>query len=184
MPSLFFCFDVGNNFFETGADAHQAAREEPESFVIGEPILVPKKFQDANGSGQAADHSGRGLKENVIMGRLVPAGTGVLPPGEDRGRRCDRRAGSRADVRVDPGLRRGCHFSYRGIPMADERKVIMSRWVRLQDADRSFDIEFWQRLGPDAISKAAWELVELAYEGKNIDLRLQRSVASFRRLRG
>jgi hypothetical protein len=42
-PSLFFCFDVGNNFFEAGADAYQAAREEPESFVVGELILLPKK---------------------------------------------------------------------------------------------------------------------------------------------
>jgi len=33
---------------------------------------------------------------------------------------------------------------------------------RLKDADRSFDIEFWQRLGPEAIFKAAWELVEHA----------------------
>jgi hypothetical protein len=57
------------------------------------------------------------------------------------------------------------------------------RLVRLKDADRSFDIEFWQRLGPEAIVKAAWELVEHAYAGKNVDLRLQRSVASFRRLR-
>ena len=59
----------------------------------------------------------------------------------------------------------------------------MERLVRLKDADRSFDIEFWQRLGPEAIFKAAWELVEHAYAGKNVDLRLQRSVASFRRLR-
>ena len=66
--------------------------------------------------------------------------------------------------------------------MADEPSVVMSRWVRLQDADRSLDIEFWQRMGPDAISKAAWELVEHAYEGKNVDLTLQRSVASLRKL--
>jgi hypothetical protein len=66
--------------------------------------------------------------------------------------------------------------------VADEPRVVMSRWVRLHDTDRSFDIEFWQRMGPDAIAKAAWELVEHAYEGKNVDLALQRSVASFRKL--
>ena len=66
--------------------------------------------------------------------------------------------------------------------MEDNSDFKMARWVSLKDADRSFDIEYWQRLGPDAISKAAWELVELAYQGKNVDLRLQRSVASFRKL--
>jgi hypothetical protein len=30
--------------------------------------------------------------------------------------------------------------------------------------DRSFDIEFWQEQGDDAIFAAAWEMVELAEE--------------------
>jgi hypothetical protein len=30
--------------------------------------------------------------------------------------------------------------------------------------DRSFDIEFWQEQGDDAIFSAAWEMVELAEE--------------------
>ena len=64
----------------------------------------------------------------------------------------------------------------------DDAKLVMSRLVKLKDADRSFDIEFWQRLGPEAIFKAAWELAEHAYAGKNVDLRLQRTVASFRKL--
>lgn len=67
--------------------------------------------------------------------------------------------------------------------MSEDSKFVMARLVPLKDADRSFDIEFWQRLGPEAIFKAAWELVEHAYAGKNVDLRLQRSVASFRKLR-
>jgi hypothetical protein len=59
----------------------------------------------------------------------------------------------------------------------------MERLVKLKDCDRSFDIEYWQRLGPEAIFKAAWELVQHAYAGKDVDLRVQRSIASFRRLR-
>jgi hypothetical protein len=51
--------------------------------------------------------------------------------------------------------------------------------------DRSFDVEYWQRQGPDAIFRAAWELVEVAHRHKGLnpdDLRLQRSVESFQRL--
>ncbi len=33
--------------------------------------------------------------------------------------------------------------------------------------DRSFDIEFWQELGDEAIFAAAWEMVELAEEVRN-----------------
>ena len=33
--------------------------------------------------------------------------------------------------------------------------------------DRSFDIEFWQEQGDEAIFSAAWEMVELAEEVKN-----------------
>jgi hypothetical protein len=58
----------------------------------------------------------------------------------------------------------------------------MSRLVRLKDAGRSFDIEFWQRLGSDAIFEAAAKMVEEAYAGKNVDLTFQRSVACFRKL--
>jgi len=59
---------------------------------------------------------------------------------------------------------------------------VMSRLVSLKDADRSFDIEFWQRLGSDAIFEAAVQLVEEAYSGKNVNLAFQRSVATFRKL--
>ena len=69
-----------------------------------------------------------------------------------------------------------------GAALDENSKLVMSRLVPLKDADRSFDIEFWQRLGPEAIFKAAWELVEQAYAGKNVDLRLQRSIGSFRKL--
>ena len=56
---------------------------------------------------------------------------------------------------------------------------VMERYGRLADMDRSFDIAYWQRLGPDAIFKAAWEMVVQAHP--HDDLRLQRSVESFQR---
>ena len=37
----------------------------------------------------------------------------------------------------------------------------MERKGKLEDLDRSFDIEFWQRQGSAAIFAAAWELVNL-----------------------
>lgn len=54
-----------------------------------------------------------------------------------------------------------------GFAVNEDPKLVMARLVALKDADRSFDIEFWQRLGSEAIFKAAWELVEHAYAGKS-----------------
>jgi hypothetical protein len=39
-----------------------------------------------------------------------------------------------------------------------------TRLVEREFPDRSFDIEFWQDQGDEAIFAAAWELVELAEE--------------------
>lgn len=39
-----------------------------------------------------------------------------------------------------------------------------TRLVEDEFPDRSFDIEFWQEQGDEAIFAAAWELVELAEE--------------------
>ena len=39
-----------------------------------------------------------------------------------------------------------------------------TRLLQGEFPDRSFDIEFWQELGDEAIFAAAWELVELAEE--------------------
>jgi hypothetical protein len=61
---------------------------------------------------------------------------------------------------------------------------VMERFANLSDADRSFDIEYWQRQGDAAIFRAAWELVELYHRGKGVEpdeLRLQRSVEHFQR---
>ena len=36
---------------------------------------------------------------------------------------------------------------------------VMERYGRLSEMDRSFDIAYWQRLGPAAIFEAAWQMV-------------------------
>ena len=58
----------------------------------------------------------RGLKENVIMGRLVPAGTGMeyYRQREDRRRGCGGRAGGRAEPGSHPRIRRGGPHSVHG----------------------------------------------------------------------
>ena len=49
--------------------------------------------------------------------------------------------------------------------------------------DRSFDIEFWQEQGDEAIFAAAWELVELAEEVRNgRKPTLQRTATTVKRL--
>ena len=66
-------------------------------------------------------------------------------------------------------------------------RLVMERHGRLDEMNRSFDIEFWQRLGDAAIFDAAWELVEFHYQdkGRNLDeLRLQRSIEHFQRQPG
>jgi hypothetical protein len=58
----------------------------------------------------------------------------------------------------------------------------MERKGRIEDLDRSFDIEFWQRQGSAAIFDAAWELVKLYHSERGGDVgefRLQKNVESF-----
>jgi hypothetical protein len=58
----------------------------------------------------------------------------------------------------------------------------MERYGRLPDMDRSFDIAYWQRLGPAAIFEAAWQMVVNAQAlplGGPDDLRLRRTVEEF-----
>jgi hypothetical protein len=62
--------------------------------------------------------------------------------------------------------------------------LVMERLTRLEDADRSFDIEFWQRLGDDAIFAAAWEMVVFAhkFKGRNVsELAFQRTLRKTQR---
>ena len=56
---------------------------------------------------------------------------------------------------------------------------VMDHLGRLEDMDRSFDVEFWQRQVSAAIFRAAWEPVEFYARHRGIpphELRLQRSV--------
>jgi hypothetical protein len=59
---------------------------------------------------------------------------------------------------------------------------VMERYGRLPDMDRSFDIAYWQRLGPAAIFEAAWQMVVDAHSGcpgGSDELRLCRIVEQF-----
>lgn len=64
-----------------------------------------------------------------------------------------------------------------------ETSFAVERYGQLKDMDRSFDITYWQRQGPDAIFAAAWELVveAQARRGGDDELRLQRAIESFQR---
>jgi len=62
---------------------------------------------------------------------------------------------------------------------------VMERKGKLEDLDRSFDIQYWQRLGSAAIFSAAWEMVVQAWQlkGRSVsELRLQRTVERLQRL--
>ena len=58
-----------------------------------------------------------------------------------------------------------------------------TRLVKGEFPDRSFDIEFWQEQGDEAIFSAAWEMVELAEEIKNgRKPTLQRTATTLKRM--
>lgn len=64
------------------------------------------------------------------------------------------------------------------------KSFTMMRRGRIQDLDRSFDVQFWQKQEPVARFAATWELIIHAWRVKGRDvrqLRLQRSVATFQR---
>ena len=66
------------------------------------------------------------------------------------------------------------------------RERMVESYGRLEDLDRSFDIEFWQAQPPQARFDATWDLVVHYAKIKGIDvrqLRLQRSVEAFQRPR-
>ena len=65
-----------------------------------------------------------------------------------------------------------------------DRRFVMEKYGRLKDMDRSFDIAYWQRLGPEAIFEAAWQMVVDAEKlrGLNPDeLRLRKDVERYSR---
>ena len=64
------------------------------------------------------------------------------------------------------------------------RTDFVERRGKLEELDRSFDLEFWQAQPAQARFQAAWELVVHAWKVKGHDvrqLRLQRSVETFQR---
>jgi hypothetical protein len=72
----------------------------------------------------------------------------------------------------------------RGSTSDSRADFVMMRFGRIEEMDRSFDIEFWQRQGDAAIFRAAWELVESYCRDRGIgpdELRLQRTVETFQR---
>lgn len=67
-------------------------------------------------------------------------------------------------------------------------RVVMTRLTSIEEqGNRSFDIEFWQRLTDEQRMQAVWDLVILANDlkGKNPnELRFQRTVENLRRREG
>lgn len=67
------------------------------------------------------------------------------------------------------------------------RGTMSYRVVRLEEADGSFDLNFWQAQSPEARFAAAWEMVETAWAFKgrpHDELRLQRTAGRLERLPG
>lgn len=64
------------------------------------------------------------------------------------------------------------------------RRPVMERFVRLEEQDRTFDIQFWQAQSSSARFEAAWQLAVLAHRRKGVNgrqFRLQRTVENFQR---
>jgi len=60
-----------------------------------------------------------------------------------------------------------------------KRPVVMARLVPLKEADRSFDVEFWRRVGVEGRWRAMREMVKEAYRMRGEDVpefRVERSV--------
>jgi hypothetical protein len=78
-----------------------------------------------------------------------------------------------------------CHYEL--VSSEPENRFIMERVGKVGETDRSFDREFWQRQGPEAIFAAAWEMAVEAWRWKNQcdgEPEFQRSVESLKSLRG
>jgi hypothetical protein len=65
-----------------------------------------------------------------------------------------------------------------------DNRLVMTRLTTVKEqGDRSFDIEFWQRLTDEQRMQAVWDLVVFDHElkGKDLnELRLQRTVENLR----
>ncbi len=67
-----------------------------------------------------------------------------------------------------------------------KNKIISEKLSRRSEIskDRRFDVEFWQKLGPEAIFAASWEMTDEVnlIRGKNADQsRLQRDIQNIQR---
>ena len=60
------------------------------------------------------------------------------------------------------------------------KRVVMSRVLRAgQSDDGQFDLDFWQRIGPQGIFSAAWDMLKEIHLMRGLDAgesRLQRSI--------
>jgi len=68
--------------------------------------------------------------------------------------------------------------------MSKRKPVKMVRVAKLKDVDRSFDLEFWDRVGPEGRFKATCEMVKqvhLMRGGDPAELRMDRSVVRVRK---
>ena len=101
------------------------------------------------------------------------------------------------DIAAKQAHERACSLSIQatsrpvmGIKIIDGRLVshdAMERIGKVSESDRSFDLEFWQRQGSNAIFGAAWGMVAEAWRWKGRDeseLEFQRSVECLKPLRG
>lgn len=87
--------------------------------------------------------------------------------------------------RMVKGAERGPHPALEA-PVGMTKRVFVERLIRRDEDDGSFDREFWQKLGHEAIFAAAWEMVaevDLIRGGDGRQPRLQRSVEHLQRRR-
>jgi hypothetical protein len=68
---------------------------------------------------------------------------------------------------MDHALDRSSATPDRWIALGSQPDKKKTRIVRGKPADRTFDIDFWQEQGDEAIFRAAWEMVVLAEETKH-----------------
>lgn len=72
-----------------------------------------------------------------------------------------------------------------GVMSVPQNSKWTTRLVQRGFPDRSFDIEFWQEQGDEAIFSAAWEMVVLAEETNHgRKPRLQRTATTLKRVCG
>ncbi len=70
---------------------------------------------------------------------------------------------------------------------ARRQRVVMAQLIRREDADRSFDLAFWQAVSAEVRMAVAWEMVQDARRirgERGEQPRLQRSVAVLKRRDG